>query len=155
MSPFFYAQTLCTVTEVRTEITISASAESVWKLLLNSQDYPHWHPYITAIEGELALHKKIKVHTIDQEKKAGQFKAYVLKLEPNKELAWGGSLGFVFRAKHYFIIEVIDSQTVRFIQGEYWRGWFGKMYGKKIYQKTFANFKLMNERMKVELTSGK
>ena len=144
-------QTLCTTTEVRTEISILTSAEKVWSLLLNTKDYPQWHPYITAVDGEVALGKKIKVYTIDAQKHEGKFKAYVLTLEPKKELAWGGSLGFVFRARHYFIIEPISTDVVRFVQGEYWKGWLGKWYGKKIYQKTFESFNLMNENMKLIL----
>lgn len=145
------AQTLCTVTEVRTEISILASAEKVWSLLLNTYDYKHWHPYITAVEGEVALGNKIKVYTIDAQKQEGTFKAYILTLEPHKELAWGGSLGFVFRARHYFVIEQIGNGVVRFVQGEYWKGWFGRWYGKKIYKETFETFNLMNQKMKIVL----
>jgi hypothetical protein len=145
------AQTLCTTTEVRTEISILASAEQVWNLLLNTKEYTKWHPYITAVDGEVTCGKKIKVYTIDSQKQEGKFKAYILTLEPKKELAWGGSLGFIFRARHYFIIESIGNDVVHFVQGEYWKGWLGKWYGKKIYQKTFEGFNKMNQNMKLVL----
>lgn len=147
-------QTVCTRTEVRTEISILASPKQVWSLLLNTTYYPKWHPYITAIEGEIELGKKIKVFTIDEQKKEGVFKAYILTLEPTKELAWGGSLGFIFSARHYYIIESVGHDTVRFVQGEYWKGWLGKWYGKKIYQNTFKSFNLMNQSMKLVLESS-
>ncbi len=144
-------QIVCTPKEVRTEVVILASAERVWNLLTNTDEYKNWHPYITAVEGELKVHKKLKVHTIDKQKKEDSFGAYVLTYLPNKELSWGGSLGFLFRAKHYFIILPINKESVLFSQGEYWRGWLGKWFGKKIYKATFENFNNMNQIMKLML----
>lgn len=145
------AQSFCTPKEVRTEIIILASAERVWDLLTNTAEYKNWHPYITEVKGELKLHKKIKVHTINKQKEPGSFSAYILEFAPAKELSWGGSLGFLFRAKHYFKIQVINDGSVLFTQGEYWRGWFGKSFGKKIYKDTYENFTVMNQNMKLVL----
>lgn len=145
------AQTICHETEIRTEILFETSVEQVWKLLVDTKEYSNWHPYITSIDGVLQEGSKIKVYTIDDQKQTGKFKAFVLTVEPNKELAWGGSLGFVFSARHYFRIESVGTNAVRFVQGEYWKGWFGKWYGKNIYQKTFNSFNAMNQKMKLKL----
>jgi hypothetical protein len=34
------------------------------------------------------------------------------------------------------------------IHGEYWKGIFGKTYGKKIYKSVFEKFSAMNAKMK-------
>jgi hypothetical protein len=77
-----------------------------------------------------------------------KFKAKVLELKPNDTFSWRGSVGFIFRAKHYFILIPIDEHHTKMIQGEYWKGLFGKSYGKKIYKSVFEKFDTMNVKMK-------
>ncbi|MBK7443023.1 MAG: SRPBCC domain-containing protein [Bacteroidetes bacterium] len=142
------SQILCTPNEIRTEITINASAAEAWQLLTDFDAYANWHPYILQIEGKVALKEKIKVTTIDADSTTDKFSAFILVFEPNKQLAWGGSLGFIFSAKHYYIIEPINDNQILFSSGEYWHGIFGKNYGKKIYLETYQKFSAMNEKMK-------
>lgn len=145
------SQTLCTPNEIRTEITINTSAAEVWQLLTDFDAYANWHPYILAVEGKVALKEKIKVTTIDADATTDQFSAFILVFEPGKQLAWGGSLGFIFSARHYYIIEPINDNQILFIQGEYWHGVFGRSYGKKIYLETYQKFIAMNSKMKTLL----
>ncbi|MFZ1592547.1 MAG: SRPBCC domain-containing protein [Chitinophagales bacterium] len=149
-----WGQQICTPNEIKTAITINASATETWQLLTNFNAYTNWHPYIVKIDGEVALKEKIKVTTIDSDSTTDQFSAFILEWEPDKQLAWGGSLGFLFSAKHYFIIEPINDTQILFIQGEYWHGIFGKNYGKKIYLDTYQKFIAMNEKMKAILESN-
>jgi hypothetical protein len=146
--PLHAQQTFCTPNEIRTEIIIHSTPEAAWKLLTDFDQYPNWHPYLTSVTGELKLKHKIKASYLNADSTTGKFSAYILELAPNERLSWGGSLGFIFKAKHYYIIDQIDAHTIRFTQGEYWRGVFGKSYGKKIFQETFEKYKMMNVRMK-------
>ncbi len=133
---------------VRTEIDIHATPDQIWQLLIDFNKYPLWHPYITAIKGEPKLKSKIKVTVKNEDSTSTKFSAYILELKSDELLSWGGSLGFIFRAKHYFILDPIDSTTVRFIQGEYWKGLFGKSFGGKIYKETYNRFNVMNNKVK-------
>jgi len=142
------SQILCTPNEIRTEIIINTSAAEAWQLLTDFDAYANWHPYILQVEGNIALKEKIKVTTIDADSTTDQFSAFILVFEPNYQLAWGGSLGFIFSAKHYYIIEPINDNQILFVQGEYWHGLFGNNYGKKIYLETYQKFIAMNEKMK-------
>lgn len=148
------SQVFAHANEVRTEILIHSKPEKVWNILTDFNQYSQWHPYITHIQGKLKKGKQLKVTYLDKDNKLKKFSAYVLDLDTNKTLSWGGSLGFIFRAKHYFMIEEVNDSTVKFIQGEYWRGMFGKGYGKKIYEQTFNKFNAMNERLKQMAESG-
>jgi len=38
--------------EIKTSIEISASPETIWKILTNFEDYENWNPFITKISGE-------------------------------------------------------------------------------------------------------
>jgi hypothetical protein len=142
------SQTISNKHEVRTEITIKASPAAVWGMLTDVDNYPDWHPYIKKIEGNLSPKSKIKVTYQKDDTREGRFSAYIIDNEVNKQLSWGGSLGFIFRAKHYYTIETVGTDSVRLIQGEYWRGSFGGMYGKKIYRDTARKFELMNRKLK-------
>jgi len=142
------AQTISDKHEVQTQITINTTAEKAWKVLTDFEKYPEWHPYISKIEGNLKKKSKIKVTYKKNDHEDGVFSAYIIENEENKKLSWGGSLGFIFRAKHYYMIEPIGIDSIKFTQGEYWKGIFGGMYGKKIYEDTTRKFELMNCKLK-------
>jgi hypothetical protein len=142
------AQTISNKHEVQTQITINTTAEKAWKVLTDFEKYPEWHPYISKIEGNLKKKSKIKVTYKKNNHEEGVFSAYIVENEANKNLSWGGSLGFIFRAKHYYMIEPVGNDSIRFTQGEYWKGIFGGMYGKKIYKDTTRKFELMNRKLK-------
>jgi len=142
------SQTSSNKHEVITQITIKSSPAEVWSMLTDLEKYPDWHPYIKKIEGKLDKKTKIKVTYKKNDTQEGAFPAYIIDNEVNKKLSWGGSLGFIFRAKHYYIIEAVGADSVKLIQGEFWRGIFGGMYGKKIYVDTAHKFELMNKKMK-------
>jgi hypothetical protein len=138
---------------VVTQITIKSTPAEVWHMLTDIGDYPNWHPYIRKIEGKLEKNSKIKVTYKKNDTEDAVFSAYIIDNEPNKMLSWGGSLGFIFRAKHYYKIEALGKDSVKLVQGEYWKGIFGGKYGKKIYVNTTRKFELMNNKLKQILES--
>jgi hypothetical protein len=142
------SQTVSNKHEVVTEITIKSTPAKVWNMLTDFANYPEWHPYLKKIVGKPAKGTQIKVTYKKTDLQDGTFSAYILDNEPNRFLSWGGSVGFIFRAKHYYRIESIGNDSVKLIQGEYWRGIFGGMYGKKIYEDTTRKFELMNKKLK-------
>lgn len=149
-----FAQEMCTPGEIRTEQLLLASTEKAWNLLMDTANYRSWHPYISCIKGELLPGKKIRVFVFDSIKGRSSFRANVIELLPSEQLSWGGKIGAIFSAKHYFVLKPISKTSCLFIQGEYWRGWFGKMYGRRIYQSTYSKFKAMNSKMALLLTQG-
>jgi hypothetical protein len=142
------AQNRFSKSEVYTEIIIEREASEVWKMLADFESYSMWHPYLKSVEGEKKIGNKLTFFLSDSTAKKSTFKAFLLSADTNQNLAWGGSLGFLFRAKHYFEVQVIDDNSCKLIQGEYWKGWFGSNYGKKIYKKTYENFISMNSILK-------
>lgn len=85
---------------------------------------------------------------IDGKEKDYDFKAKVLEMKPDSAFAWGGGALFFFKARHYFKLEDIGEGKIKLTQGESWRGWFGKSYGKKVYQEAAENFERMNLKLK-------
>ena len=145
------AQTYCTLQEVRTEVLIYAPIDSVWNKLMAVKDYPQWNPFIQSISGTIKLHRYLKIQLQIDDSTQKEFKVKVLELKPNTRFAWGGSVLFFFKAKHYFYLEAQSPTATKLVQGEYWKGWFGKKYGQQVYRSAYANFTKMNIKLKLLL----
>jgi hypothetical protein len=141
------AQDFAKTSGVQVTTAIAAKPEAVWALLLKFDDYPQWNPFIQSVEGDVKKGKRLHIH-ISGKTKDYDFKAKVLELNENQAFAWGGSALFFFKARHYFRIEPQGDGTTKLVQGEAWKGWFGKSYGKKVYQEAAENFSRMNLKMK-------
>lgn len=144
-----YTQNYCLPNGIQTEINIAAPTDTVWKYLVDFENYPHWHPFLRHIDGESKKGKMQKFKAINKNGSETNFRAKIIEFQSSTKLSWGGSVGFIFNAKHYFYLESIDNQTTKLIQGEYWHGVFGKTYGKKIYKETYEKFLAMNEKLKI------
>jgi len=141
------SQTSCGPSGVRTEININADPQTIWKILTDVKKYPDWNPYIYEIKGDIQPGKMVRFRMKGSPKER-KFSAKILAFDPGKEWAWGGSIGFLFKARHYFILESIDKDHTKLIQGETWTGWFGKGFGKTVYKDVCENFPKMNEKLK-------
>lgn len=71
--------------------TIQADAAIVWALLTNAADFKRWNSTIVSIEGDIAEGEKIRLKsTLDPNR---TFKLKVKKLDPEKTLVWGDTMG--------------------------------------------------------------
>src|SRR5688572_25203185 len=78
--------------EIRTEVAIEASTETVWRCLTEDPDWGAWNPFIKRVEGVLAAGQKLKNTMEIPGQKPMTFKPTVLSAEPGKELRWKGRL---------------------------------------------------------------
>jgi hypothetical protein len=136
---------------IQTEILILADTAKVWDVLMNFDNYPKWNPFITSISGERKLGNRLTVSINPPGGKGMTFKPNILTLEANKELRWKGKLGIngIFDGEHYFILEVLENDKTKFIQGEKFSGLLVPLVGKML-DKTQKGFQLMNESIKKE-----
>jgi hypothetical protein len=112
---------LSTHKEIKQQIEIKASADTVWRTLTNFPAYDIWNPYIYPASGEavagqkldLTLHGGTVIH----------FYPTVFVAEPNQELSWGGQvpLGAAQRVVT-FAIETLEPHLVRLVIVERFRG---------------------------------
>lgn len=137
--------------EIKTEVLIDASAEKVWRILMDFENYPRWNPFIKSIKGEKAVGEKITVSLKPPGGGAMTFRPVILKLEPAREFRWKGKLGIkgLFDGEHFFILEKISDRQTRFIHGEHFGGLLTGMLGNVLH-KTEEGFRQMNEALKRE-----
>lgn len=112
---------LSTHKEVKAEIEIKASADTVWRTLTNFPAYDIWNPYIYPASGEAVTGRQL-----DLTLRGGttiHFNPTVLVAKPNQELSWAGKvpLGAVERVVT-FEIQSLEPHRVRFIATERFRG---------------------------------
>ncbi len=87
------------------EQTIDADAESIWKILTNSEAYPQWNSTIVSLEGKIAAGEKIRlISTLDTSR---TFKLKVKEVVENQKLVWGDAMG-----KRTYTLEEKNGKTV-------------------------------------------
>lgn len=70
---------------------INASADVVWAVLTNSQNYTSWNSTIISLDGEIKLGNTIKlVSKLDPKR---TFKLKIKEFTPNTQLVWGDPMG--------------------------------------------------------------
>lgn len=136
-------------TKIQTTIDIQASPAQVWEVLINTQEYPAWNPFITSIEGELAIGNRIKA-TIGKM----NFTPTILAYEQNKKLEWLGHLllpKLFFDGKHSFTLTANPDGTTTLIHSEVFTGLLVPLFKKQLMTETKAGFEAMNQALKARV----
>ena len=136
--------------ELHSQIDINASAERVWQLLTDFASYPQWNPFIRRISGEPATGERLNVRLEPPESRGITLKPKVLAAEPNHQLRWLGHL-FVpglFDGEHSFVIQSLEGDRVRFVQGEAFRGLLVPLFARSLDNSTLRGFEEMNLALK-------
>jgi hypothetical protein len=136
--------------QLYTEIEINASPERVWRILTDFISYPVWNPFIREIRGRAAEGERLRVFLKPSGGKGMVFKPTVLKADPKRELRWLGKLlvSGLFDGEHYFVIETLGENRVKFVHGENFRGILVRLFAKSLDTDTLRGFNEMNEALK-------
>jgi hypothetical protein len=112
---------------VETSIEIDATPERIWALLTDFAHMPDWNPFIRSIAGSPAKGSRLAVEIALPGKGPMRFKPVVVVSQPGRELCWLARLLLpgVFDGEHYFRIEPIGADRIRFIHGERFSGIIG------------------------------
>jgi len=76
------------MTELRTEISITAPPDRIWHLLTDFASFPQWNPFIRRASGELREGAQLEVYLQPSGARGMTFRPRVLKAEPGRELRW-------------------------------------------------------------------
>lgn len=141
--------------EIHTEIEINASAENVWKVLVNFPDYGSWNPVITKINGMPYVGDKISFNL----KAAPGIEIPIPACEilvasaSAKELRWRGPTipvaDQILAGEHYFIIQEITPTKVRFVHGENFTGLAAGFLQPLLQDRITQSYSEMNQALKV------
>lgn len=135
---------------IQTSIQINASPARVWEVLSDFEKYPEWNPFVSALYGDVAVGKRIKVKLPGM-----NFTPKVLIFKPLEEFRWRGNLFFpgLFDGEHSFKIEQTSSNSVVFRHEEYFSGILVPLFKNMLDGKTKAGFEAMNQALKLRAES--
>jgi len=135
--------------QISTEVLLPASPDTVWAVLIDTERYSEWNPFIIESEGEVLEGARITNTMRPEPGREMVFRPKILVARPNQELRWIGRafMPGIFDGEHYFLLEPQDGQT-RMVHGEKFSGvalWFMDVAPFE------ANFMEMNEALKARL----
>ncbi len=136
--------------ELRTEIEIAASPETVWAILTDFAAFPQWNPFIREASGEQKVGGKLRIRVVPSGGKGIVFKPTVLAFETNRELRWRGRLGIpgLFDGEHGFTLEPVEGGRTRLTQGEVFTGVLVPLLARSLDDGTKKGFEAMNLALK-------
>ncbi len=135
--------------ELRTEIEIQATPETVWQVLTSLDNYPEWNPFIYHAIGKAQVGEKVDI-TFKTGSKEMTLHCTVVKVEPTKELRWKYyvALPILFSGEHSFIIEQVETNKVNFIDREIFNGILVSSQAKDIDINSKRGFEAMDKALK-------
>lgn len=141
--------------KIETKITINASAQEVWDVLMDFRSHSFWNPFIKSISGVPEVGNKIQVVLGGADDKGMRFNPLVLVNEKQSEFRWKGKLLVkgVFDGEHYFLLKQTADNKCSFTQGEKFSGILVPFLSG-VLKDTQDSFKLMNDALKMKVEEG-
>ncbi|MCW2685034.1 MAG: Polyketide cyclase/dehydrase [Blastococcus sp.] len=134
-------------------IDIQAPPARVWQLLIDTDRYQDWNPFIPRLSGRLAPGERLTL-TVRPGRRTMTFRPSVLAVEEGRLLRWRGRLGLpgLFDGEHEFRLEPIPDGGTRFIQRETFTGLFVPLMPGVLVD-TATGFAAMNTALRDRATS--
>ncbi|MEM6698187.1 MAG: SRPBCC domain-containing protein [Bacteroidota bacterium] len=104
---------------VHQEIFINATAERVWEVLLDTDNYKDWNPTMELIEGKVEEGQKVKYRFTQDADNVSEIPSKVKQVVPNSLLNQGGGLPFILTFDHKYILEDSNGDTKLIIHEDY------------------------------------
>src|SRR5438105_4520664 len=129
---------------IRTDVLIQAPPDKVWEVLTDFSSHASWDPFLSGIEGKVALGERLAVHF----RQGMTFRPVVTELRPGRVLEWLGKLfiGGLFDGRHRFEL-IPEGDATRFVQSEVFSGVLVPLL-KKVLADTERNFAALNSALK-------
>lgn len=142
--------------KLETEIEILASANTVWSVLTNWEDFPNWNPFIQQISGELKEGVRIDVEIHSPGARKMKFNPVIKEVVPGKKLRWLGTLMMkgIFDGEHIFEIDEVKPGVCLFKHRENFSGYLIYLYRRMLNENTREGFEQMNRALKEKCESN-
>ena len=137
--------------ELRTEIEIDATPETMWSILTDLDRYCEWNPFVVA-SGTIAVGAKLSNRMQPPEGRAMTIKPAVTVVEPDQIFEWLGHFGFsgVFDGRHRFELEALPAGGTRVLHSEKFQGVLVRLMRNTLDTQTKSGFEAMNAALKTQ-----
>jgi hypothetical protein len=147
---------LRTTRTIRSAIEIRAPVEVVWRVLTDFASYPQWNPIVRQLRGRPREGSRIMIRGQPVGRLPVVLRPRVLTWSPPLELRWRATLVWdrLFSGEHGFRLEPQDTDVVRFVQDETFRGLLVPLYSWLRLPATRRRFERMNELLRERAESA-
>ena len=142
--------------ELKTEIDIQASPETVWQILMDFNTWQEWNPFIHTVVGKPEVGQRVDITVRTATPKKMILHCTIIKIEPNRELRWKYHvfLPGLFRGEHSFILEPRDDGSIHFVDREIFNGLLVPLQAKNIDTHSKRGFEDMDQALKIRAEHG-
>ena len=137
--------------EFQAQISIEATPEAVWKVLVDTSKWPEWDPFCDKIEGTAALGERVKAYSKLSPGRA--FPVKVATFEPGRRMVWTGGMPLgLFKGERTFELTPDGQGRTKFRLHEVFSGPMLALIGPSLpdmseaFQKFVAGLKARVER---------
>lgn len=119
-------------------------------MLADFAAYPEWNSVMRAVKGEAKAGTRLKVHVQPVNGLGLSFRPTVVRAEPGRELRWQGRFfhSSLFSGDHFFTIEPLGKNQVRFIHREIYTGLLAPLIMLILKSRNQHSFEEMNHALK-------
>lgn len=134
---------------ITSTVDLDAAPSQVWDVLADGPAYAAWNPFVTRLDGTLAVGSRLDVRIALPGGKPMAFRPTVTAVEPGRRLAWLGRLLLpgVFDGAHSFTLAALPGGRTRLTQSETFRGLLVPVTGT-VLRRTEAGFAAMGEALR-------
>jgi len=101
------------------DVTIKASAETIWRLLTDAKDFPRWNSTVSGIDGQIRDGQRIRVHAPGTTR---TFTPRISDVVPGRRMAWIGGRAPFFKGVRVFTLTPRPDGSTDFEMGERFSG---------------------------------
>ena len=115
-----FAQNRGEMEVIETSIVIQASADRVWMILTDLDNYMKWNPFIVFARGNLVTGQRLQLRRATDMTNIPRYGMVIAIDADDRRLSWTtcGIISRFLKTNYSFAIERIDTETVRFSQRE-------------------------------------
>jgi hypothetical protein len=123
-------------TELRSEVEIHAAPAHVYSVLTDFPSYGDWNPFLTAVQGELAVGRRLSVEMSLPEGNAYTLAPEVTQVTEALELRWRTQFAFaaLLEAEQLFLLKEARPGVTRLVQGLNFSGFLLRFSNKTLTQ---------------------
>jgi hypothetical protein len=103
----------------RVEVNIRATADRIWQLLTDANNFPRWNSTVTSLEGEIREGGRLRLRVPGTDR---TFTPTVSGVVPNQRMLWTGGVAPLFKGVRTFELKPRGDGTTDFSMQERFSG---------------------------------
>ena len=102
------------------EIEIEAPESIIWEVLSDFHSYSEWNPFLRSASGKVEEGSRVELFIKPPRARGTYINPRIVLVEEGRGFSWRNNMLIpgLFDTEHYFIIDPIDDNRCRFVQGE-------------------------------------